>query len=187
MEKRHIAVISLSLVIAVVFIFSLLYLNQSGITGLAVFTQDDETDFNEGTYSNTEFSSGAVRLSPGQTSGTYTSKIFDAGADAVWNNLTWGGNLPESCLGNPTLCSSFFSQLECKSQQGCSWEEASCSGTCTSCSGFDDAVKVALGKRRLVLGLALLVQALMMQLNANLNRVALGKRRLVLGLAVALK
>jgi photosystem II stability/assembly factor-like uncharacterized protein len=69
----------------------LLFLD-SGITGFVVFEQDDQSDFDEGIYSDTEWNVDHVGLSSGQTSGIYTSKIFDAGNDAVWNDFSWSGS-----------------------------------------------------------------------------------------------
>ena len=83
------------LVLALIFVglvVSLFFLKQAGLTGFAVFSQTG-SNFNEGTYSNTRYNGSAVVLSGSNLTGTYTSKIFDAGNDAVWNNLSWEGNL----------------------------------------------------------------------------------------------
>jgi hypothetical protein len=53
-------------------------------------------EFDEGTYSQTESTSEqgqSVKLSSG-SSGTYTSKIFDAGTTAAWTTLSWGEPVP---------------------------------------------------------------------------------------------
>lgn len=60
----------------------------TNFTGFVVYNQNSESEFDLGTYSNTEWNGSAVVLSSGQVSGTYTSKIFDAGAESNWNNLS---------------------------------------------------------------------------------------------------
>lgn len=54
----------------------------------ATFITKTEADFNNGTYVNTTYNTDHVELQGANLSGTYTSKIFDATADATWNNLT---------------------------------------------------------------------------------------------------
>src|SRR3989338_10508668 len=66
-----------------------LYFAQGKITGFSVYEQSSQTNFDEGTYSNTLWNGSAIILSSGQTSGNYTSKVFDAGGVATWNNLSW--------------------------------------------------------------------------------------------------
>ena len=81
MEKK---LVSRYLVLALIFmglVGSLFFLKQAGLTGFAVFSQTG-SNFNEGTYSNTRYNGSAVVLSGSNLTGTYTSKIFDAGNDA---------------------------------------------------------------------------------------------------------
>src|SRR3989344_3050966 len=75
--------------------FFLFFLNifDFNMTGFAIFSSANSSDFNEGTYSNILWNGSAVVLSSGQTSGNYISKVFDAGNIAIWNNLSWQGNL----------------------------------------------------------------------------------------------
>ncbi|KKM05463.1 hypothetical protein LCGC14_1753860, partial [marine sediment metagenome] len=47
-----------------------------------------------GSHTNTEIVDGRLKLSSGQTSGTYTSEIFDANDPNQWNTLTWQGAVP---------------------------------------------------------------------------------------------
>ena len=54
------------------------YLFNLQLTGFAVFEQNTNATFAEGTYSNVKYNGSAIVLSANQTSGTYTSKIFDA-------------------------------------------------------------------------------------------------------------
>ena len=55
-------------------------------------------DWNNGTYSNTNVSTNSVVLSVGQTSGTYTSKVYDifGGCSPLmpWLKLNWTTSLP---------------------------------------------------------------------------------------------
>lgn len=50
------------------------------------------TNFNEGIYVNTEYNDSAVILIGENLTGSYTSKIFDAGNISTWNNISWNGN-----------------------------------------------------------------------------------------------
>jgi len=89
--KREVTLyIGAVVLIVVVFLFSFF---QPELTGFAVFQQQDQSGFNEGVYENVFYDANlsAIILSVNQTSGDYTSKIFDAGDDSVWNNLTWVG------------------------------------------------------------------------------------------------
>jgi hypothetical protein len=54
-----------------------------------------QSEFDEGSYSATEsIPAGSVQLSSAQISGTYVSKIFDAGITAKWDYLKWGELIP---------------------------------------------------------------------------------------------
>jgi len=82
--------------VVIIVLVGFLFLFGSGgflerITGFSVFEQDNRSDFDEGNYNNTEWNGSGVVLSGGNTSGDYTSTVFDAGNDASWNNLTWQG------------------------------------------------------------------------------------------------
>lgn len=85
-ELYFFAVLLLGIVFLLVFF-------QTGLTstGLAVFDQQDQTGFDLGTYNNLEYNGSSVVLSVNQTTGTYTSQVFNAGNDSTWNNLTWTG------------------------------------------------------------------------------------------------
>lgn len=83
--------IYLSIPFVILGIIFFVYFFNFGITGFAVYTQSDESSFDEGTYSNTEWNGSAVILSGENLTGTYTSKVFDAGANATWNNISWDG------------------------------------------------------------------------------------------------
>ena len=56
-------------------------------------TVNSSTDFTQGTFSNTTLSGNTVTLSVGQSSGTYTSKVFDLFTGClpfnVWQGFNW--------------------------------------------------------------------------------------------------
>ncbi len=56
------------------------------------FSDSSVGDFNQGTYNNTFYNGSAVVLSGTNLTGNFTSRIFDAGASARWDNLSWTGN-----------------------------------------------------------------------------------------------
>jgi hypothetical protein len=58
------------------------------------FQDDEQDDFNSGTYTQTEYSTDHIQLSAGQTSGTYRSSIKDAGENVTWQSLAWTPNIP---------------------------------------------------------------------------------------------
>lgn len=86
------------------------YLLNVGLTGFVVFQQSTQTDFDQGTYSSTLYNGSDVVLDLGTnaTGGTYTSKVFDAGSSATWNNITFVGASPSgtSTSFQVTTCSS---------------------------------------------------------------------------------
>lgn len=92
MTKKR-AIWAAVLVLSCIFLLSVLRFGYFNLTGFAVFT-DSGTNFNNGTYLNTEFNGSSVILSGTNTSGNYTSQIFDAGNLAVWNNITSDRNIP---------------------------------------------------------------------------------------------
>jgi photosystem II stability/assembly factor-like uncharacterized protein len=94
MEKRELTIAFLAVLIMAVFVFCLVYITEHSITGFAVFQQNSQSDFDEGDYSSTEYNGSAVVLSEGESSGTYTSKVFDAGDTATWNNITHLSSTP---------------------------------------------------------------------------------------------
>jgi hypothetical protein len=65
----------------------------SVITGYAVYEQGNQTEFNSGTYVNTTYNGSAIVLAGSNLTGSYISKIFDAGNDAIWNNLSYVGQI----------------------------------------------------------------------------------------------
>ena len=78
------------LLLGIVFLLAFFQTGLTG-TGFAVFQQQDNTSFDLGTYNNLEYNGSAVVLSANQTSGIYTSEIFDAGNDSTWEGLVWAG------------------------------------------------------------------------------------------------
>lgn len=77
-------------------------LGQGGGTGLGgtggsaagggdlVFTDDElEGEFGEGTFQDTAWSEDHVGLAAGSSSGTFRSRVFDAGGEVIWNSFVW--------------------------------------------------------------------------------------------------
>ncbi|MFH1311314.1 MAG: hypothetical protein ABIH65_02825 [Nanoarchaeota archaeon] len=83
------------------------YLFNLNLTGFAVFEQNTNVTFSEGTYSNVEYNGSAIVLSANQTTGIYTSKIFNANESVTWNTLTWEGqgNLTFEIRSCSAVCS----------------------------------------------------------------------------------
>ena len=74
--------------------YTLLILLLTINTALAVtWTTNDQSGFNEGTHSTTQWSTDHVEISSG-TSGTYTSKVFDCTTSCSWDTITWAPGLP---------------------------------------------------------------------------------------------
>ncbi len=98
----------LILSVIVVLLFGVVYLMKpslAGFVGYAIYEQGNQSEFDLGTYENTEYNGSAVVLSESNITGNYTSKVFDAGEDAMWNNLSKISNEPSivsSIILNPT-------------------------------------------------------------------------------------
>ena len=62
-----------------------------GFVYAATFTDSTQTDFDAGTYSDTTWNTDHVELGSDQTSGTYTSQVFDGGESVTvsWDTLSW--------------------------------------------------------------------------------------------------
>ena len=91
MGRGNILTYSIILLLLVGFLI-FLYFAHGKITGFSVYEQSSQSNFDEGTYSNTLWNGSAVILNSGQSSGNYISKVFDAGSTATWNNLSWVSN-----------------------------------------------------------------------------------------------
>src|SRR3990167_1340 len=69
------------------------------VTGLTIiqalsFSDNNQANFDNGTYVNTTYNGSALILAGGNLTGTFTSRIFDAGSESVWNNLTFDSETP---------------------------------------------------------------------------------------------
>ena len=82
--KTTLRLATLTLIISLVF-FSVVY--------AATFIDDTQGEFDVGTYSNTVWDINHVELLSGQTSGTFTSQVFDGGAGASWSQIAWSETL----------------------------------------------------------------------------------------------
>lgn len=62
----------------------------------ALDDDDSATGFGGGTHSQTQWNatSSRLELAPGQTSGTFTSRVFDAERAATWSGLAWTPDFP---------------------------------------------------------------------------------------------
>ena len=69
-----------------------------GMAKLKAFDQTDDDNsangFSGGSFNQTQWNTDHVELSAGNSTGTFTSRIFDAGANVSWNNLTWMQGAP---------------------------------------------------------------------------------------------
>jgi len=93
MEKRSVLRYSLVVMIGIVLV-SILFILQTGPTGFAVFEDNEQNEFDLGVYNNTQWNGSAVVLAGENLSGDYVSQIFDAGNDAIWNNLSAASESP---------------------------------------------------------------------------------------------
>ncbi len=69
--------------------------NNGNSNNLTEFKDDTESEFNQGTYSNTSFNSGTnlLELSSG-TNGTFESRIFNSNSIHEWKTISWTPNAP---------------------------------------------------------------------------------------------
>ncbi len=91
-EKRDIiryAVLGIIFLVLVGVLFMIRGGTTGFITGFAVFQDDIEGDFNNGSYVNTTYNGSAVVLVSDNLTGSYTSQVFDAGGESKWNNISW--------------------------------------------------------------------------------------------------
>ena len=83
-----------TLAVLVGIVFFLAYSFDLQLTGFAVF--DEAVSGFNGVSENVVHNGSAFVLISGQTSGTYTSEIFDANDSTQWNTLSWQGGIPDS-------------------------------------------------------------------------------------------
>ena len=65
-----------------------------GLTGFTILTDSTLANFDSGSYNDTSYNGTGVVLNTGKTMGNFTSQVFDAGADATWNNVSFFGTTP---------------------------------------------------------------------------------------------
>lgn len=92
MVKKEVKIV-LILLISTLFIYYLINIDPT-ITGLVILEEINKTHFDQGTYENTKYTEDHIQLTSNNTTGTYTSKIFDAGKNTVWNTINWKEELP---------------------------------------------------------------------------------------------
>ena len=83
-----------TLAVLVGLVFFLAYSFDLQLTGFAVF--DEAVSGFNGTFENVYYNGSAIVLNETQTSGTYTSEIFDANDSTQWNTLSSQGGIPDS-------------------------------------------------------------------------------------------
>lgn len=78
-----------------IFPFTIIFLSLVTIVAASTVIDYQQSDFDSGTYFQTEWnSSGFVWLAPSNTSGNFTSQIFNAGSISQWNNISWFTEVP---------------------------------------------------------------------------------------------
>ncbi|MFH0711833.1 MAG: hypothetical protein V1889_01875 [archaeon] len=87
MRDRKFWVMVMGVFVFGVFVFSLVNVGLH-FTGFAIFSNSG-SDFDDGVYNNTFYNGSGVVLAGTNLSGSYVSEVFDAGGEAVWNNLSW--------------------------------------------------------------------------------------------------
>ncbi len=70
------------------FLAILVIISLASSTLAEIFEDNSEEDFSKGAYEKT-FYEDAVKLIKGENTGTYTSRVFDAGSKASWQDLSW--------------------------------------------------------------------------------------------------
>jgi hypothetical protein len=63
-------------------------------TGPVEFIDDEADEFMQGTFFGVEHSGGQLHLASGEIEGEFRSRVFDAGADARWQRLSWNPAAP---------------------------------------------------------------------------------------------
>ena len=81
-----------------IFVLTVLFLVLSIIVVALQFTDNTQSEFNQGTYINTSYNGSSVILNQSYLSGQFLSQIFDSGSNATWNNITYNSNEPESAV-----------------------------------------------------------------------------------------
>lgn len=78
------------IIFSLILVLALLYF-RGGLIGLSILETSSQADFDSGAYYQTFYNTSGefVQLNASQTTGNYTSKIFDAGQNSSWNNISW--------------------------------------------------------------------------------------------------
>jgi len=101
MKNKNLLIIGIIVLLVVVLVF----------VNATTFEDLIQEDFNNGTFFQTEWNSSGnfVWLAPSNTSGTFTSQIFNAGGSTTWNNISWVSSAIGELPANQEVESSFGS------------------------------------------------------------------------------
>lgn len=78
-----------------IILVGIMFFLRGGMTGFVIFEDNEQGEFDLGTYVNTTHNGSSVILSESNISGIYISQIFDVGNDAIWNNISWSSATPD--------------------------------------------------------------------------------------------
>lgn len=76
-----------------------------------IFEENDSSDFSQGSFFRTFYNASnsvhflQLNISQGFSAGNYSSRIYDAGIDSTWNNISWTSELCYGCelVGNALI------------------------------------------------------------------------------------
>jgi len=128
----------------------------AGIIAALAHQTTTQSDFGEGAYANTFYNGSLahVRLNATNTTGNYTSKTFNAGFYASWDNITWtsnaigelppGQNNETGHMGSGANMSGCVLLMHFNMESGLEndthfydWSGTGNNGTCTQCPTFN--------------------------------------------------
>ncbi|MBU0898867.1 MAG: hypothetical protein KKB03_00815, partial [Nanoarchaeota archaeon] len=83
--------VAVVLVVICLVLFPVFMFFRTNLIGFVVWQAGNQSSFDEGTYANVFYNTtgGFLQLNTTETSGTYTSVVFDAESNSTWNNMSW--------------------------------------------------------------------------------------------------
>jgi len=91
--KRRVIEFGILLLVFGLLLAGLQLLRFGSLTGFAVYSDSSQSNFDSGTYSKTIYNGSAIVLN-NSLQGNFTSRVFDAGAEANWSNVSFSGARP---------------------------------------------------------------------------------------------